>query len=340
MNGSNGAGQSAVMELRDLVGGFRITQLLHVVARLNIADALQSAPKTAQALATECGVDAHNLHRVLRALASQGIFAEDADGRFTLTRLAEPLCSDAPESVRHYAIMQGEPWMWRPMGRMMDAVRTGEVPFEDLYDDTFFQYLARQEEWGAIYNRNVTNRSRREAQAVLQTCDFSGVDTLVDVGGGQGNFLATVLERQPDLSGVLLDLPSLMPAARELMQQRGVADRARLVGGDFFASVPDGGDVYVLQAVLHDWSDERALKILENCRNAMQEGTRLVVVDTIIPPGNAPDPVKMSEVTIMVVLGGRDRSEAEFRAMLAETGFALDRVTPVPPRTILEAHAI
>jgi SAM-dependent methyltransferase len=332
------ASLSPVEQLREMIGGFRETQLIYVAAKLELADLVEPGGSSCEHLARRAGVDGRNLYRVLRALASLGVFVEEGERRFSLTPLGEALRSDRPDSVRWYAIMQGEPWMWRPMGELLSAVETGEVPFERLFGASFFDYLGADPERGAVFDRVQDHRAQREIGALLAAHDFSVVGTVCDVGGGRGGTLAAILRAQPEARGILFDLPSVLPEAARVIEAAGLAERCSLVGGSFFERVPPGADTYLLQAVLHDWDDDGALRILESCRRAMDPGSKLIIVDTMIPPGNEPDPTKLAQVTIMVILGGRDRTESEFAGLLEAAGLRMRRFRPVPPRVLIEAE--
>ncbi|MBA2446401.1 MAG: methyltransferase [Chloroflexi bacterium] len=305
-----------------------VAQAISVVAKLGTADALADGPKGVDELAVAANAHAPALYRILRALASVGIFAEEEDGRFCLTPLAEPLRSDAPGSVRSFAIMLGEEWSWRPWGQLLQSVTTGQPAFEHTYGTGIFAYLADRPDAGAIFDAAMTSRSGPDADAVTAAYDFSAFRTVVDVGGGRGALLAAILRTNPDVRGILFDQAHVIPGARQYLDAAGLGQRCELVAGDFFASVVAGGDTYVLKWIVHDWDDERALRILERCHRAMPATGRLLLVETVIPPGNDPSSGKLADLAMLVWTGGQERTEAEYRALLAAAGFELTKVVP------------
>ncbi len=315
--------------LLQLVAGSWIGRAISVAAKLGIADLLGDGPRGCDDLARTVGAHAPTLYRLLRTLASVGVFAEAEGGRFALTPLAECLRTEAPNSIRAYAIMLGEGWFWRPWGDLPHSVATGGSGFEHVFGMSLFEYLGRQPEAAAIYNEAMTNRSRQVNAAVLAACDFSGIHKLVDVGGGHGALLEAILAAHSGMTGVLFDLPQVVEGARGRLGAAGLLDRCELVGGDFFESAPRGGDAYLLKHVLHDWDDERAVAILRSCYRAMARGARLLVVEIVIPPGNGPSFGKMLDLQMLVMYhGGRERTQAEYAALFAAAGFELARVVP------------
>ncbi|HET6467429.1 MAG TPA: methyltransferase [Geminicoccaceae bacterium] len=326
------------MALLALASGAWIGQAVHVAARLGIADLLGDGPKPPAALAAATGTDATALYRLLRALASLGVFAEDAGGRFTLTPLAEGLRSDAPGSLRGYAIMMGEEWHWRAWGELLESVRTGGSAFERVHGCELFRYFAEHPEAARVFNAAMTSRTGQETAAVTGAYDWPA-GTIVDVGGGQGALLTAILARRPEARGILFDLPHVIDAARRPIEEKGLAARCELVGGDFFDRVPAGGDLYLIKRVLHDWDDGRAAAILRCCRAAMAADARLLVIEHVLPPGNAPSWGKLLDLQMLVLTpGGQERDEAGFHGLLATAGFRLERVLPAgPTASLIEA---
>jgi hypothetical protein len=322
---------------------FRVSRVAQVAAKLDLADLLRDGPRAPADLVAATGTDADALRRLLRALAGFGVFAEDGAGRFGLTPLAEPLCSDAPGgSLRDFAILLGEPESWRAWGALEHSVRTGRPAFEHVFDQPLFDYLAANPGPARLFDAAMASRSAREAAAFVAAYDLSGLTgTVVDVGGGRGTLLAAVLRANPALSGVLFDLPHVAEAAREALAAAGLAARCRIETGDFFERVPAGGEAYLLHKVIHDWDDARAGRILAHCRAAMppRGGGRLLLLEAVVPPGNAPHMAKLLDLSMLVWPGGRERDEAEYRALLAAAGFALARVVPTasPAVSVVEA---
>ena len=332
------AGASPHQALLRLITGSWVAQAIHVAATLRIADLLRDGPQAPSALAEATGVHPRALYRVLRALASVGIFAEDEQGRFSLTPLAEPLRSDVPGSVRAFSVMQGSEWAWRSWGEIMHSVRTGEPAFEHVYGMPLFDYYAANPEAGRVGAEGLTSRSEAENARIVSAYDFSGVGTVVDVGGGQGTLLAAILAANAKARGILFEKPHVIAMAQPILDGAGLNGRCALVEGDFFASVPSGGNVYLLKKVIHDWDDAEARSILSRCRAAMSGGGVLLLIELVIPPGNEPSFGKLLDLHMLVSPGGRERTRAEYRDLLASAGFALGRLIPTAsPVSIMEA---
>jgi hypothetical protein len=318
--------------LVELSTGYIVTKALAVAAQLNIADRLTAGPRTSDDLAAEANVHPRALYRVLRCLGAHGVLSETEPGRFELTPVGECLRDDAPGSMRAWAIMNSEV----TFGAFADAlhsVRTEEPAFERVFGVPLFEFLGEHPQEREVFARAMGDFNRAATLAAARTYDWSGLRRVVDVGGGSGTLIGDVLERHPEIGGVLFDLPEV--AAR-------VAGNGRLdvVGGDFFSGVPAGGDAYVLSWILHDWDDERALAILRNCRAAIAENGRLLIVETILPPGDEPHFGKVLDVAMLVITGGRERTESEYAGLLERAGFRLTRVLPTPtPMSVVEAIA-
>ena len=322
------------VELRLMITGYWISQSIYVAAKLGIADLLKDGPKSSDQLAKSAGAHPDALHRVLRALASVGIFAENQEGHFELTPLAAALQTGVPGSLRDWAVMMGEEWVWRPWGELLYSVRTGETAFEHVFGMGHFDYLSRNPEAGETHNKGMTASPMQPPSAVVAAYDFSGINTLVDVGGGQGAQIAAVLKANSHIRGILFDLPHVIEGARSLLEVGGVAARCELVGGDFFQSVPVGGDVYLLKAVIHDWDDDRGIAILKNCHGAMTKQSKLLLIERVMPTrveqSAAFQLVARFDLQMLVIAGGRDRTEMEHRSLLMAAGFKLTRVIATP----------
>jgi len=310
--------------LRQMIGGCLVSQLVYVVAKIGVADRLAAGPRTASELAAETDVHPQGLYRVLRALASLGVFIEDSEGRFALTEMAEPLRTDVRDSLHAFALLWGEV-LWPSCGALLHSVRTGQPAFEHLHGMGVFEYLHQHPQSAEIFDQAMTNLTRRLAPAVVAAYDFGSLSTLVDVGGGQGILLAAALRAHPGLRGILYDRPEVLASARRTLAGEGVLERCELVRGDFFTSVPEGGDAYLLKDVLHDWDDARAVTILGNCARAMTPNARLLVVERSLPEQNVPAPAKLVDITMLAVTGGRERTESEYADLFGRAGLRLTR---------------
>jgi hypothetical protein len=313
--------------LAQMISDGWVAQAVYAAAKLGIPDLLQAGARTPADLAAATGTHARSLYRLLRALASFGLFVEKPDGTFALTPLGAGLTSAAPGSQRAVAILAGEE-QHRAWGEILYSLRTGKPAFEHVYGQPLFAYLAEHPEQARTFDAAMTGVHGPETRAMLNAYSLSGVRTLVDVGGGNGSTLCGVLARYPGLKGVLFDRPDVVERARANLDAAGLADRCTTVGGSFFESVPPGGDAYLLRRVIHDWDDEQALAILRNCRKAMTASARLLVVESVIPPGNNPSFGKLLDLVMLVMPGGLERTEAEYRQLYRDAGFRLTRVVP------------
>ena len=319
-----------------MTNGYQVSQAIHVAATLGIADLLKDGSRSADELAEATGTHAPTLYRLLRALASVGVFAEQSDECFGSTPLAEHLRTDAPGSLRAWARLIGQPYFWSAWGHLLHSVKTGEPAFPDLHGTNVWEHLTAHPEEGEIFDAAMTGLSAPVAEAVAQSYDFSGIGVLADVGGGEGGLLASILAANPALRGVLFDLPHVVAAAGALLERAGVADRCEVVGGSFFETVPEGVDAYLLKSIIHDWDDAAAIKILRTCRTPMADTGRLLVVEPVIRPGNEPDPLKLRDLMMLVMVGGRERTVEDFRRLYAEAGFRLTEVVPTAPYHVIE----
>jgi O-methyltransferase domain/Dimerisation domain len=331
--------QDASAAMLDMITGFWLSQAIFVAAKLGIADLLDDGPKDVSDLAHRTTTNEQALYRVLRALASAGIFAEEAPRRFRLTPLAEYLQSGSAGSLRSYAIMTCEQWVWRSFGALLHCVQTGQSGFEHVFGDRSpFEFYKNNPEAARISIEGLTSRSASENGAVVSAYNFGGGARIIDVGGGEGTLLASILTANPASRGVLFDMPQAAQLARQRLEAAGLESRSEVLGGNFFESVPAGGDLYVMKKIIHDWSDERALAILQNCRAVMPAHGRLLMIELIVPPGNDPSFVKMLDLLMLTHVGGRERTEGEYRSLLQSAGFRLQRVIPTAsPVSLMEA---
>jgi SAM-dependent methyltransferase len=312
--------------LNRMIVGSWVTQAIYVAAELGIADLLAAGPRSSGELAKETGTDGGSLYRVLRALASVDIFREDAEGRFTLTPMGELLGTGSPGSKRALAIMAGAEF-YRSWGGLLSSVETGGPAFDEVFGKSFFRYMSDNPDRWHIYDDAMTGVHDGETKPVLDAYDFPSCGTIVDVGGGNGLALAAILRGHPRARGVLFDLPAVTRRAEIIIAGSGVSDRCRIVGGDFFDSVPASGDVYLLRHVIHDWEDREAIAILKNCRDAMRPGGRVLVVETVIPSGNEPCFGKWLDL-MMLVVGGRERTREQYVELFSAAGLRVARIVP------------
>jgi hypothetical protein len=318
--------QSARERLIQLTSGYRLTQALYVVAKLEIADRLVGGPRDADSLAREVGVHPDRLFRVLRALASFGVLSMDAERRFGLTPVGECLRSDGPGSLAAFTTFQGEE-PYRAFGELLHTVRTGETAFDHLYGMGHFDYLAQHPEASALFHRTMAG-TVAAVDDPLEGCDLRDRHVVVDIGGGRGVLLAAVLRRYPSLKGILFDLPEAVTDAPAFLESCGVKDRCDVRTGSAFDSVPSGGDVYVMSRILHDWADEKAFQLLRNCRKAIPDEGLLLLREGVLGEGAPPPARAQLDLIMMAVAGGRERTEAEWRELLHRAGFALQNVLP------------
>jgi len=318
--------------LLHLMNGCRVTQALYVAARLGLADLLQDGARGSEELARATGADARALRRLLRALVSLGVFAEDADGRFAPSELGALLRSDVPGSLRAAAIFFGDERNWHAWGELERSVMSGEPVRGPRGTQAFLEEGARDPEGAALFNAAMTSLTSAFDAAVTAAYDFSRLGTLVDVGGGQGALISSILAANPALRGILFDIPPVIESARGRIAEAGLAGRCALVAGDFFASVPAGGNAYVLKWVIHDWDDEHSAAILRSCHRAMARDGRLLLVERVVPEriDQSADTQGMllGDLNMLLVTGGRERTAAEYQALLARADFALARIVP------------
>ena len=312
-----------------MTNSFQVSQAIHVAAVLGVADLLAQKPRSAEDLAGATGAHAPTLYRLMRALASEGIFVEMADGTFVSTPTAEYLQTDTPGSLRAWAVYAGREPFWSCWGHLLRSVETGEPAFPALYGSSVWEHRATRPEEGALFNAAMTSISAGVVRAIRDSYDFSRTGVLVDVGGGQGTLLAAILAVNPALRGILFDQPHVVATVGGSLERAGVAGRCEVSGGDFFDAMPEGADAYLLKSVVHDWDDAAALDLLRTCRGAISATGRLLVVEPIIRPGNEPDDgARFSDLNMLVMLGGRERTEEDFQKLYAEAGFRLTDILP------------
>jgi O-methyltransferase domain/Dimerisation domain len=329
----------AADQLRQMVNGYQVAQALHVAATLGISDLLAAGPRSVADLATTAGADPDTLGRLLHALSTVGIYARTDDASYSNTELGAALRSDAPNPVAGWARQVGRPYYWQAWAHLLHSVRTGENSFAALHGTSIWRYRAEHPEEQEIFDHAMTSLSTAMARAVVDAYDFGRFTTVVDVGAGRGVLLAAVLARHPHLRGVLFDQPDVVNAPDDLLERAGVAGRCTRVGGDFFTTVPDGGDAYMLKAVIHDWPDAESIAILRTVAQALPDDGVLLLVEHLLDDG--PDPVRVafSDLNMLVAPGGRERTLDQYRTLLATAGLDLTAAVPTGTTTfVLEAR--
>lgn len=314
-------------ELLKMISGYWLSQAIHVAAKLKMADLLAGGPRPCAELAAATATHPQSLHRLLRALASVGVFKELDGQRFELTPLAEALRSDVPNSQYAVAVMMGDEH-YESWGQLLYSVQTGKAAFDHIYGKPPFDFLAEHPEKARNFDAAMTGIHGNETPAMLDAFDFSGFKTLVDIGGGNGSLLAAVLQRTPKLRGLLYDLPHVIERARGNLQAAGVAERCATEPGSFFERVPAGHDAYLMRHIIHDWEDAKAVTILSHIRKAIAPAGTLLLVEMVVPPGNDPGWVKFLDLNMLLIPGGQERTEAEYRQLLGKAGFQLARIVP------------
>jgi O-methyltransferase/methyltransferase family protein len=318
---------AASYTLLQMITGYWVTQALYVAAKLGVADLLAAGPRPVEELAAATHSKAPLLRRVLRSLASVGVFMETQPGTFALTALAALLRSDTPDTMRPQAIMHGEE-QYQAWTHFLSNIQTGKPAFETEFGAPYFDYLSWHPELDRIFNEAQAGYTRQAVVSVVETFDFSPFETIVDIGAGYGPLLIAALRKHPKLRGILFDQPHVAVAARQKLAAAGIAERCTAVGGDFFVEVPAGGDLYVLSLLLHDWDDERSLLILRNCRRAMPASGKLLIVELVLPEGEEPFFGKWLDLHMLALLGAGERTAADFDALFRLAGFRRTRVIP------------
>ena len=317
--------QRATGQLEQMLAGVATTYSIYAAAKLGIADLLTDGPRTTEELASLAAVDPPSLYRLLRALASVGVFTEIAPATFALTSIAERLKTDAPDSLRAWAIFTGEIAV-RCWGELMHSLRTGHTAFESVFGRSVFEHLEAHPDDAAVFDDHQAQGGLALHAAVAAAYDFGAIHTIVDVGGGNGSLVAAILKRHPGVRAAIFDLPHVIERARAAADPT-LNSRCDYVAGSFFDTIPPGADAYMLSRVLHDWDDDRAATILANCRRAMHAGARLLVIERLVPHGNEPHESKFMDLNMLIITGGRERTEHEYRALFERSGLQLDQIT-------------
>jgi SAM-dependent methyltransferase len=324
-----------------MITGYWVSQAIGVVARLGVPDQLANGPRSTDDLALAVGAHPASLFRVMRLLASIGVFSQPDPGIFRLTPLGDTLRSDTLGSVRYFAIAETAYGHWQPWGKLLESVKTGTpMPRESLGIELWEWYGQNPEE-AEFFSAAMGDLSALAARELVRVYDFTTARTIADIGGAHGVLLAAAMDANPNARGILIDLPHVIATAADAIAAAGITDRTECIAGDFFASVPDGADVHILKQVVHDWDDEHAAKILTNCHRALAPGGKLLLVEMIVPEDNRPSPAQPMDINMLVMLGGRERTDAEYQELLTRAGFRTERIIPThSPFSVIEATRV
>ena len=325
--------------VRGLTRGFRTTQATYVMAKLGLADELAAGPATAAELARKANVSAEALARVLRLAAFCELVKELPGDRFELTELGNLLRGGVEGSIKATAIMLGEEH-YTAWGSLLYSVKTGKPAFDHVFGSPFFDYMAKNPDAQGTFDAAMSSGSDVYLASLADAYDFRA-RTLVDVGGGNGSLSAIILKRHPQLEAVIYDQPQVLEAADRYLTDAGLRERCRLVPGNFFESVPEGGDVYFLSNIVHDWDDERAIQILKNCRAAMNPSAVVLLLEAVVPEHGTPSAAALYDVNMLVLLTGKERTRTQFESLLRAAGLDLNKVTLVSEtESLIEARPL
>lgn len=327
--------------LLQIISGFWISRAVHALATLGIPDLIQDGPKNATELATETASDAPSLYRLLRTLSSVGLLTLSDDEKFGLTPVSRTLVSNGPASMKWFTISELGQEHYGAWGNLAHSVKTGEIAFDNHYNMNCWEYFQTHPEDAAIFNDSMSGMTAAANEALISGYDFSQFKKIADIGGGHGGLITSILNAHPAVSATLFDSPQVIEGAKEKLAAAGVADRCETVAGDFFSAVPGGADAYVMKWIIHDWNDELALRILKNCRQQIPGDGKLILVDCVVPEDNEPHFSKFIDLNMMVMTGGKERTEREFAQLLDAAGFKLQQVIHTHlPTCIIEATPV
>jgi len=325
-------------QLLQLAFGPMLAQALYVAAKLGVADLLAEKPLPINELAARTETHERSLYRILRSLTAVGVFAEAEPKVFALNPAAELLRSDIPHSMRNGVLFMGAEWHWRVWNNMLYSAKTGKPAWGYVHGAEVFDYFAANPDAAEVFNGAMTDMSMSIAPLIVEAYDFAAFTRLVDIAGGHGYMLAQALKSAPGLEGVLFDVPAVIEGAAALLENEGVAGRVERVGGDFFAAVPAGADAYMMKHIIHDWDDERATKILSNIQSVMADDAKVLIIETVVPATSEPHYSKLLDLEMLTSPGGVERTEEEYRELLAAAGLRLTRIIPTAsPYSIIEA---
>ncbi len=325
------------IQMLQIISGFWVARCVYVAAKLGIADLIKDEPKTADELATAAGAHGPSLFRVLRALAAVGVITQDNDNRFGATPLSQTLCSDVPGSIRAFAMTELGEEHYPAWGELLHSVRTGGIAFDKAFGEPCWEFFRKNPENARIFNDAMSGMTVQVNEAIHAAYDFSGSKTIVDVGGGHGGLITGILKKNPQMRGILFDAPQVIEGAKSHVEESGVGDRCQLIEGDFFKAVPEGGDAIVMKWIIHDWNDEQSVTIMKNCHRALPENGKMILIEAVVPATSEPHFSKFIDLNMLVMTGGRERTEEEFRKLYEVSGFRLTRIVPTEsPFSVVE----
>jgi SAM-dependent methyltransferase len=316
--------------------GAMVTQAIYVATKLRVADILADGERHIDEISEKASAHSPSLYRILRSLASMGVFTETQPHKFANTPLSEVLRADIPGSMRNSMIFMGEPWHYNVWANMLHSAQTGEAGWKKTHGQEVFDWFAANAEASEIFNGCMSELSGGAAPAIVAAYDFAGIHTIADIAGGHGFLLSQILKANPNMKGILFDTQHVIDGAGEMLRRHGVEDRVATVAGDFFAEVPRA-DAYIMKHIIHDWDDERSIRILQTIHRAMKDGGKVLLAEMVIPEGNEPHPGKMLDLEMLTSPGGLERTEAEYAHLLERSGFRLNRVVPtMSPFSVIE----
>ena len=320
-----------------IANGTMVTQALGVIAKLGIADLIEDGDRDVGELASASGSDSASLYRILRSLASLGVFTETSYAKFAHTPVSRLLRSDTEGSMRSLAIFMAEPWHYNVWGNMLHSAKTGGTAWKATYGEEVFEWFQKHPTESEIFNKAMTDMSASVAPALVAAYDFSGISVLADIAGGHGFLLSQILNANPELNGILFDMEHVIAGAGEMLSKYGVADRIETVSGDFFQKVP-AADAYIMKHIIHDWDDERSIAIMKNIHTAMTGNGKLLLLEMVVPEGNQPHPSKILDLAMLALPGGLERTATEYEELFERSGFRLNRIVPtMSPFSVIEA---
>ena len=324
------------LQMLQVISGFWVSRCVYIAAKLGIADLLKDGPKTAEELAATSSAHAPSLFRVLRALAAVDVLTQSDDNRFGNTLMSETLC-DGPGSLRWFAMTELGEEHYPAWGELMHSVRTGKIAFDKAFGEPVWEFFGKNPENARIVNNAMSGMTAQAEQALHAAYKFEGISAIMDVGGGHGGLITSILQRNPAMRGILFDSPQVVEGAKPKLEAAGIADRCQVVGGNFFESVPEGADAITMKWIIHDWNDEQSITIMKNCARALPQNGKLILVEAVVPPGDEMHFAKFIDLNMLVMTGGKERTEEEFRQLYEAAGFKLTRIVPTEsPFSVIE----